>query len=149
MTTTPKVTRYNTRPVDRSALQEQDSGLPFDNHDDGFGNMDFRRPEERPAAAAAPAAAGGDTPAAEPAGIRPLPRAVTPEEIAATNAAILTEGLTERQLRRALLIAQRSHLKPTSEADAVRLLREAGVDPFSRSSILRVVTASNEAAAQN
>ena len=140
MTTTPKVTRYNTRPVDRSAQtgESQDSGQLFDNHDDGFGNMDFRKPEDR-------------TPVQEPAApvtrndatddsASPVPRATTPEAIAAANAAILAEGLTERQLRRAFLIAERSQLDPKSEADAVRLLREAGVDPFSRASILRVVT---------
>lgn len=133
MTTTPKVPRYNTRPVDRSALSA-DSGAsdnPFDTHDDGFGNMDFRRPEGQ-------AASRSDAPA--PAAAEPVARATTPEEIAATNAAILTEGLTDRQLRRAFMIAQRSQLAPSSEADAVRLLRESGVDPFSRASILRVVT---------
>lgn len=146
MTTTPKVPRYNTRPVDRTAVQPDagDSGQLFDTHDDGFGNMDFRRPEDR-------AASRTQTPEPElaaPADVgsaEPTPRAVTPEEIARVNAAILTEGLTERQLRRAMLVAQRSQLSPTSEADAVRLLREAGVDPFSRASILRVVTASPEA----
>lgn len=144
MTTTPKVPRYNTRPVDRSALgsASDDGGQLFDTHDDGFGNMDFRRPEDRTAPA-------GDTPAPAPdaAAAAPVPRATTPEEIAAANAAILAEGLTERQLRRALLIAQRSHLDPKSEADAVRLLRESGVDPFSRASILRMVTPSSRAAA--
>ncbi|MBS3981877.1 MAG: capsule biosynthesis protein [Rhodobacteraceae bacterium] len=146
MTTTPKVPRYNTRPVDRSAVQPDagDSGQLFDTHDDGFGNMDFRRPEDR-------AASRTQTPEPEPGApadvgsAEPTPRAVTPEEIARVNAAILTEGLTERQLRRAMLVAQRSQLSPTSEADAVRLLREAGVDPFSRASILRVVTPSPEA----
>ena len=114
MTTTPKVPRYNTRPVDRSALSA-DSGAsdnPFDTHDDGFGNMDFRRPEGQ-------AASRSDAPA--PAAAEPVARATTPEEIAATNAAILTEGLTDRQLRRAFMIAQRSQLAPSSEADAVRL----------------------------
>lgn len=147
MTTTPKVPRYNTRPVDRSALppESEDSGLPFDTQDDGFGNLDFRPPEPPPAPQeTAPASPQADAPP-EPAKVR---RAVTPEEIEAVNAAILTEGLTERQLRRAMLIAQRSRLTPTSEADAVRLLREAGVDPFSRASIVRLVTASAEAKAQ-
>ncbi|MDZ4086497.1 MAG: capsule biosynthesis protein [Tabrizicola sp.] len=157
MTTTPKVPRYNTRPVDRSAVPQDagnSGGQLFDTHDDGFGNLDFRRPEDQ---AASRAEAPEPTPAPMPAppveATSPEPsaeritRAVTPEEIARVNAAILTEGLTERQLRRAMLVAQRSHLSPTSEADAVRLLREAGVDPFSRASILRVVTPSPEAAA--
>lgn len=140
MTTTPKVPRYNTRPVDRSALAggEEGSGQLFDTHDDGFGNMDFRKPEDRPPAAE-PAPSVGTTPRTA--------RATTPDEIAAANAAILAEGLTDRQLRRAMMVAQRSELNPTSEADAVRLLREAGVDPFSRASILRVVTPSADAAA--
>ncbi len=144
MTTTPKVTRYNTRPVDRSSLQPPDGGQPFDTHDDGFGNMDFRRPENGPSR---PVDQTELSPAPAVASMQPVARAITAEEIAAANAAILSEGLTERQLRRALLIAQRSQLDPASEADAVRLLREAGVDPFSRASILRVVTASNEAPA--
>ena len=153
MTTTPKVTRYNTRPVDRSAVSSGDGGQLFDNHDDGFGNMDFRRPEDRPPAAT-PAALPGSPPVAAPppeaapetGTAPPIPKAVTPEEIAAVNAAILTEGLTERQLRRAFLVAQRSQLDPKSEPDAVRLLREAGVDPFSRASILRVVRPTPDAA---
>ncbi len=141
MTTTPKVPRYNTRPVERSAVPT-DSDQLFDNQDDGFGNMDFRRPEDR-------AAPPGPTPLDEPApqgdtaAAQPVARAVTPEEIARVNAAILSEGFTDRQLRRALLIAQRSQLNPTSEADAVRLLREAGVDPFSRASIIRAVAPSS------
>lgn len=157
MTTTPKVPRYNTRPVDRSAVPPDagsSGGQLFDTHDDGFGNMDFRRPEDQPTnrvEASEPTPAPTPPPLAETASPEPAPervtRAVTPEEIARVNAAILTEGLTERQLRRAMLVAQRSHLSPTSEADAVRLLREAGVDPFSRASILRVVTPSPEAAA--
>ncbi|HEY6918064.1 MAG TPA: capsule biosynthesis protein, partial [Tabrizicola sp.] len=155
MTTTPKVPRYNTRPVDRASVQADDPGQLFDNHDDGFGSMDFRRPEDRPQSPAPTLApAEGDAPASPESPAAPegpastaVPKAVTPEEIAAVNAAILTEGLTERQLKRAMIVAQRSLLEPTSEADAVRLLREAGVDPFSRASILRVVRPSPEPAA--
>lgn len=161
MTTTPKVPRYNTRPVDRSTVAPDggDSGQLFDTQDDGFGNMDFRRPEDQaasrgpdPAQIPDPATLDPATPDPAPrepdATAEPPPRAVTPDEIARVNAAILTEGLTERQLRRALLIAQRSQLAPKSEADAVRLLRESGVDPFSRASILRVVTPSADAQAR-
>jgi capsular polysaccharide transport system permease protein len=136
----PKVTRYNTRPVDRSALGSgpDDSGQMFDTQDDGFGNMDFRRPEDRAPAGPQPDLSAGRVP--------PVPRADTPEAIAAANAAILAEGFTSRQLRRAFLIAQKNRLEPASEPDAVRLLREAGVDPFSRASILRVVSPSSEPA---
>jgi capsular polysaccharide transport system permease protein len=150
MTTTPKAARYNTRRVERPALPDDPDagGQLFDTHDDGFGNLDFRRPEDRPAPAEPASAAESEGPGMSsppPADAtvdeRAAPRkAVTPEEIAAVNAAIAAEGLTSRQLRRAVLIAQKNRLDVTSEFDAVRLLREAGVDPFSRASILRVVS---------
>ena len=149
MTTNPKATRYHTRRVERPAPPEGEagSGLPFDTEEDGFGNLDFRRPEDR-AAAERDARARAGTPEPEPqeaeARIEPVARAGTPEEIAAANAAIAAEGLTSRQLRRAALIAERHRLNPTSEADAVRLLREAGVDPFSRASVLRIVGPASE-----
>jgi capsular polysaccharide transport system permease protein len=111
----------------------------FDTHHDGFGNLDFRRPEALPAAAAPM-----DETAAPATGSAAPRKAVTAEEIAAANAAIASEGLTDRQLRRAFLIARKNRMDPGSEVDAVRLLREAGVDPFSRASILRVVTSDSD-----
>lgn len=128
MTTTPKAARYHTRRVERPAPPEAGagSGLLFDNHEDGFGALDFRRPEDR-AAPSDPAALTG-----------------SPDEVAAANAAIAAEGLTARQLRRAALVAQRHRLNATTEHDAVRLLREAGVDPFSRASLLRIVSPASE-----
>ena len=147
MTTNPKAIRYNTRPVERPGLPE-DGGLPFDTQEDGFGNLDFRRPEDRPAEPPAPAAEASEAPVptgeAAPAPIR---KATTPEEIAAVNAAIATERLTGRQLRRAVIIAESRRLSFTSEYDAIRLLREAGLDPFSRASLLRVVAPSAKPAA--
>jgi capsular polysaccharide transport system permease protein len=158
MTTTPKATRYNTRPVERPAPPDdaESGNLLFDNHDDGFGGMDFRRPEDRPEprpdARPDPVAPAPDAalvsqlpPGAVAAVLTPPPRptqrkAVTPEEIAAAHAAIAAEGLTQRQFRRAVLIAQKNGLDPATKLDAVRLLREAGVDPFSRASVLRVVS---------
>jgi capsular polysaccharide transport system permease protein len=154
MTTTPKAARYNTRRIERPAPPDEGDGQLFDNHDDGFGNFDFRQPDARPVPAppqaqggvpdAAPASAAAATDA-DPGDERtPTRKAVTPDEIATVNAAIAAEGLTSRQLRRAVLIAQKNQLEPTSEFDAVRLLREAGVDPFSRASILRVVTSDTD-----
>jgi capsular polysaccharide transport system permease protein len=52
---------------------------------------------------------------------------------------IRKEGLTGRQLRMARRVAQKSGLAPTSDFDAVRLLRVRGIDPFQRSSILELV----------
>jgi capsular polysaccharide transport system permease protein len=52
---------------------------------------------------------------------------------------IRREGLTGRQLRMARRVAQKHGLAPTSDFDAVRLLRERGIDPFQRASILELV----------
>ena len=53
--------------------------------------------------------------------------------------AIRREGLTGRQLRMARRVAQKHGMAPTSDFDAVRLLRAAGIDPFQRSTILEMV----------
>ncbi|MFT7134914.1 capsule biosynthesis protein [Sulfitobacter sp.] len=53
--------------------------------------------------------------------------------------AIRREGLTGRQLRMARRVAQKHGLAPTSDFDAVRLLRDAGIDPFQRSNMLELV----------
>tara|TARA_R110002049_G_scaffold140930_7_gene302354 strand:- start:4692 stop:6482 length:1791 start_codon:yes stop_codon:yes gene_type:complete len=53
--------------------------------------------------------------------------------------AIRREGLTGRQLRMARRVAQKHQLAPTSDFDAVRLLREKGIDPFQRSNMLELV----------
>ncbi len=50
--------------------------------------------------------------------------------------AIRKEGLTGRQLRMARRTAQRHNIPATSDFDAVRLLREQGIDPFQRSNML-------------
>jgi capsular polysaccharide transport system permease protein len=150
MTTNPKAARYHIRRVERPAPPQADgsgAGL-FDTEEDGFGNMDFRRDEDRPAPVEPERAVGpveesagpGETSDAAPGVQQPTPKAETPEQIEAALAAIAAEGLTSRQLRRALLIAQKHQITPKSEYDAVRLLREAGIDPFSRASMLRIVS---------
>ena len=53
--------------------------------------------------------------------------------------AIRREGLTGRQLRMARRVAQKHELAPTSDFDAVRLLRAKGIDPFQRSNMLELV----------
>jgi capsular polysaccharide transport system permease protein len=66
----------------------------------------------------------------------------TPEAPASTEQAlseIRKEGLTGRQLRMARRVAQKQGLAPTSDFDAVRLLRAKGVDPFKRSNMLELV----------
>ncbi len=53
--------------------------------------------------------------------------------------AIRREGLTSRQLRMARRVAQKQGLNPTSDLEAVRLLRAKGIDPFQRSNMLELV----------
>ncbi len=54
-------------------------------------------------------------------------------------AGIRAEGLTGRQLRMARRLAQRHEMNPKSDFDAVRLLRERGIDPFDRSNMIELV----------
>lgn len=54
-------------------------------------------------------------------------------------AAIRKEKLTGRQLRMARRVAQKHGLSPTSDFDAIRLLRAKGIDPFQRSNMLELV----------
>jgi len=58
--------------------------------------------------------------------------------------AIRKEGLTGRQLRMARRLAQKHGLASTSDFDAVRLLRNNGLDPFKRSTLLELVVADSE-----
>ncbi|WP_121067834.1 capsule biosynthesis protein [Chachezhania antarctica] len=61
----------------------------------------------------------------------------TPAEV--ENEAIRQEGLTSRQLRMARRVAQRHDLPATSDEDAVRLLRQNGIDPFRHANMLELV----------
>lgn len=62
-----------------------------------------------------------------------------------SDAAILAEGLTGRQLRIARRIANRHGLDPTTDLEAVRMLRRKGIDPFTRETILDLVPTTNKA----
>ncbi|WP_204113264.1 capsule biosynthesis protein [Shimia biformata] len=53
--------------------------------------------------------------------------------------AIKREGLTGRQLRMARRVAQKHGIAATSDYDAIRLLREQGIDPFQRSNMLELI----------
>ncbi len=53
--------------------------------------------------------------------------------------AIRDEGLNARQLRMAMRVAQKHGLRPTSAYEAVLLLRQRGIDPFARSTMLDLV----------
>ncbi len=70
----------------------------------------------------------------------------TPEDVAAGADidAIRREGLTGRQLRLARRMAQKYGLPATSDFDAVRLLRAAGIDPFQRGAMIEVLAEEDE-----
>ena len=171
MTTKPKAARFFLRRIDRPAatgqaplsqapLGQASSGpassgqatdLPFDNSDDGFGNLDFRQPApaDVPQDAAlrtvpVPATPVVATPVAAPLGTpssRPpvsVPNGDKEPDDAAL-AAIAAEGLTGKQFRRARLLAQKHGIEPKSDLDAVLQLRRIGIDPFAQSSMLAVV----------
>lgn len=64
--------------------------------------------------------------------------AKTPE-VENTVENIRKEGLTGRQLRMARRVAQKHELEAESDYDAVRILRDKGIDPFQRSNMLELV----------
>ncbi|WP_095590291.1 capsule biosynthesis protein [Actibacterium ureilyticum] len=61
-------------------------------------------------------------------------------------AAIRAENLTGRQLRLARRVAQKHGLTPASDFDAVRQLRQRGIDPFKMKNVLEVVPENARAA---
>ena len=114
----PASPRMAARPA--PALLSDPDEAPFANTEDGFG------PEPFPTAAAAQIAPQTGTALTDP--------SASPE-----LDAIRREGLTGRQLRLARRMAQKYGLPATSDFDAVRLLRQAGLDPFKSNPVLDIV----------
>jgi len=92
--------------------------------------------------------------AAQPAHPAPQPQPVAGQVDSASTVsaetdidAIRQEGLTGRQLRMARRVAQKTGLAVTSDFDAVRQLRQRGIDPFQRGNVLELV-APNEGQTQ-
>jgi capsular polysaccharide transport system permease protein len=113
-------------------------------------------PKETARESAQPDAAATDKPEQSPEE-KPAETSGTPAEAAAqdqatstdlegepkvldTIEAVRAEGLTGRQLRMAMRVAQKHGLRPTSSHDAVLMLRERGIDPFNRGKILDLVS---------
>ncbi len=114
--------RFRTRRPDvveplapKVANAPQGDDMLFAPADDGFGDQTF-----------APAAAN-------------TPHAMSENSPGLDLDAIRREGLTGRQLRLARRMAQKHDLPATSDFDAVRLLRQAGHDPFQRTPLLDLV----------
>lgn len=99
----------------RAALAQEGMLFAPNPNDDGFGDQSFLKP-------VAANTANGTAPAEPSAGTE--------------MDAIRREGLTGRQLRLARRLAQKHNLPATSDFDAVRLLRQAGLDPFQRTALL-------------
>lgn len=118
MTTKLKAKRFRIRRPEFPPAPAKESTDLFDTFDDGFG------PGKYPTAKATAAAESQPT---------------IPDDEEAI-AAIRREGLTGRQLRMARRVAQKNNLPATSDFDAVRLLRKAGIDPFQRNNMLDLVT---------
>ena len=105
--------------------------------EDGFDARPFPTAAAgQPGARAGQGAPSRRAPQTGPAGTAPTPE----EEIAA----IRQEGLTGRQLRMARRVAHKHGLPATSDYDAVRLLRRAGIDPFQRATMLELVSAEGQ-----
>jgi capsular polysaccharide transport system permease protein len=102
--------------------------------EDGFGDQRF--PGSAPASGQ-PGQASGQT-SGQPGKPAPAPEAEIAE--------IKKEGLTGRQLRMARRVAQKHGLPATSDYDAVRLLRKAGIDPFQAANMLQLVSSEEDAA---
>jgi len=156
MTTKLKVQRFRTRRPDPVAAPDPVVPPPrppedsyFADTDDGFGPQRFPTAQaphaQAPHAQAlhAPVATlAAATPAATPAAARIAAPAdgTAPQDMEA----IRREGLTGRQLRMARRLAQKHGLPATSDFDAVRLLRAAGIDPLQRSSVLELVASDDD-----
>jgi len=129
MITNLKAARFRIRrpefPAAEPAVATPDD-TPFDDEaEDGFGDQRFAT-----AGNAAPVA----VPVAPPSPVTALTNSA-PNEIDS----IRREGLTGRQLRLARRVALKHGLPATSDFDAVRLLRQAGIDPFQRGGILELI----------
>ncbi len=120
--------RFRIRPLDLASTPPAPprnraaaaSGSLFDANEDGFGDEKFATAQSPNIQTAAEGAAATDIDT------------------------IRKEGLTGRQLRMARRVAQRHNLPATSDFDAVRLLREAGIDPFQRNHMLELVSADGD-----
>ena len=125
MTTKPKARKFR---IKRNAPPAKNSG---------DGPAPTQAASGRPTASDAGATSAGNT----------APDAGRSGEVSSANEVhgeldmdtIRREGLTGRQLRMARRVAQKHGLAPTSDFDAVRLLRSKGIDPFQRSNMLELV----------
>ncbi|MFK7837751.1 MAG: capsule biosynthesis protein [Sulfitobacter sp.] len=128
MTTKPKARKFRIKRSTPTSDAEGSAPQAAPTQDAAPVNEPPRRPQPQAVAGA------GDPPA------RSGEVASANEVVGETDIdAIRREGLTGRQLRMARRVAQKHGLAATSDFDAVRLLRERGIDPFQRSNMLELV----------
>lgn len=135
MTTKLKAKRFRIRrpefPPAEVAQAPAPAGL-FDTHDDGFGDQSFLAADPKGQSKQF----AGDAAMAAASNVSLAPEVAAEADLEQ----IRQEGLTGRQLRVARRSAQKHGLPATSDFDAVRLLRKAGIDPFQRASMIELVT---------
>ena len=148
MTIKPKVKRYNLRRPDQEAAPPMTprpraantSAMPLTSAtlaaDDGFGTSPFPTAREQVVAMMDASRDQAGALPSDPA----RPDVSGPGDLDQ----IRKEGLTGRQLRMARRMAQKYGLPATSDFDAVRLLRAAGLDPFQKATIMEMITAEGE-----
>ncbi|MBC7737010.1 MAG: capsule biosynthesis protein [Candidatus Saccharibacteria bacterium] len=129
-------------------LITDDAFMPEED-DDGFGGQSFLRPVSATTTRPSDTFASDQGPEgeADPARLGATLYAGTAGTPAELDA-IRQEGLTGRQLRMARRLAQKHDLPATSDFDAVRLLRQAGIDPLQRSALLELVNGDDEDGAE-
>ncbi len=113
MTTNPKAPNFRIRRNSARAPGAEESKSLGGPTEDGFGDAAFPGSAKAASQASAEAAIAG----------------------------IRREGLTGRQLRMARRLAQKHGMSPSSDFDAVRLLRAEGIDPFDRANMIELVHA--------
>jgi capsular polysaccharide transport system permease protein len=153
MTTPPKARKFRIRRPgaqdDKPGAQARDTQPPRRE----AGQADAPKAPPRRARQPNPMEAAAQGPQEDGFGSAPFPGSAASErKTPATRrepaeveiARIKQEGLTGRQLRMARRVAQKHGLAATSDYDAVRLLRQEGVDPFQTANMLQLVSSEEE-----
>ena len=142
MTTKPKAKKFRIRRSTPTPMTGSDTVVSAQDEDLPAHRFTGEPPRAQPQTQAedTPARATQEAPtppAPQPPHKPSAPQAAAPAEQEID--AIKREGLTGRQLRMARRMAQKNGLAATSDYDAVRLLRQNGLDPFQRTNMLELV----------
>ncbi|UWQ84541.1 capsule biosynthesis protein [Leisingera caerulea] len=148
MTTKPRAKKFRIRRSPAAAGSREAGAAPAAQGAAAVAAQAHARPEPQAAGAASARAAAPAAAERDGAGAAPLSGMVSSAREASMETdieAIRREGLTGRQLRLARRMAQKHNLDATSDFEAVRMLRERGIDPFARANLLELVVPQNKA----